>query len=436
MTTCPDSNLNKCRRSQSALAATVIASLLLTATGARAAGDDAALVLESAPVEQEAVLRSTAKTYIEFALGHADRRVAPLSQTLFRASLDVYLTGRLAPGWKGVLSNRFDVLDPAEPGKNNVRNSLREAYASWSDEAANWVGDVGRINTRLGPGFGYNPTDFFRDGSLRTFSTANPIALRENRMGSVVLRGQRMWQGGSASLTISPKLAHAPSGHALSLDLGSTNSRNRGLLVLGLQASERVSAQLAVYKADGLSPQLGVSLTALLTDALVAHGEWSAAHEPSLSDYAWGVVDHTVTGQRFSGGLTFTSSTKLSLTAEFQANDFALSQANWGAAAKSNPALIDAYLRESQRRQDLPSRHAWLLYATQRDLGRKNLDLTAFVQYNPDDDSQVAWLELRQRWPSIDLALQVQRNAGRTGSVYGMLPERRSLQVLMAYHFQ
>ena len=436
MTTCPDFNLNNRRRRASGLTAYVVVSLLLYAHSVRAAGDDDALNLESSAVAEETSVSNASKVYVEFALGHADRRIPPPSQTLSRASLDHYLTGRLAPGWKGVLSNRLDVLDPAEPGKVVALYSLREAYASWSNEAATWVADVGRINTRLGAGYGYNPTDFFRDGSLRTFTTANPVALRENRMGSVVLRGQRLWQGGSVSIAFSPKLGNAPSGDTFSLDLGSTNSRNRGMLVLGLQPSERVSVQLALYKADGLNPQPGVSLTALLSDAFVAHGEWSAAREPSLADYAWGVSGHSVTGRRFAGGLTFTSATKLSLTAEFQANGFALSQTGWGAAAATNPALLDAYLREAQRRQDLPSRRAWLLYATQRDLGRKNLDLTAFVQYNPDDDSRVAWLELRQRWTNTDLALQVQDNAGRSGTVYGILPERRSFHILLARHFQ
>ncbi len=417
--------------SRPALAA---AALLLALPLARAAGDDDALSLQSAPVESTPAAKGTDRATIEFALGHADNRAAPTSQTLYRASGDLYVSGKIAPGWKGVFSDRFDALDPNEPGKDHALNSVREAYASWSDDAAQWGADLGRVNVRLGTAYGYNPTDFFRDGSLRAFTTADPIALRQNRMGTVMLRGQRLWQGGSVSLAYSPKLDDTPSGNTFSLDLGSTNSRNRGLAVLGLQASERVSGQFALYKDDGLNPQPGASLSALVSDAVVAYAEWSAGREPSLADRAWNVAGHTVSGNRFAGGFTFTAPTRTSLTFEYQANGFALSQSDWDATAATNPALLGAYLNEAQRRQDLPSRRGWMVYASQPDLVVKNLDLTAFWQHNPGDGSHVAWLELRHHWSRVELALQLQDNVGSPLSVYGLLPQRRSAQLLLAYH--
>lgn len=414
---------------------TVLGALLLAAPCAHAAGDEDALGLQSAPVEEKPAAAQALRLYAEFAFGHADRRVAPTSQTQYRSSLDLRWSDKLAPGWKAALSDRADALDPNEPGKDHLLNSLREAYVSWSDASATWAADLGRVNLRSGPGYGYNPTDFFRDGSLRAFTTANPIALRENRMGSVIVRGQRLWQGGSFSAAYSPKLADAPSPSALSLDLGSTNSRQRGLLVLGLQPSERLSANFSLYKDGSLDVQPGVSGTALLTDAVVAYAEWSAAREPSLADRAWGVAGHVQSGQRFAGGLTYTTASKLSLTAEYQANGFALSQGDWNAVTAANPLQAGAYLQEAQRRQDLPTRTGWLFYASQHDLALKNLDLTAFVQYNPGDRSRVAWGELRYHWPQLDLALQMQANSGRAGSIYGSVPERRNLQAVLAYYF-
>ena len=434
MTTCPASSRNE-RRHAAALAAAL---LWCASSAAHAAGDDDALSLGSAPEPPQAAASAPRSTrlYAEFAVGREDERYGLPGQTLSRASLDLYWSGRLAPGWKAVLSDRFDTQNPPEPGKDHALNSLREAYASWSDEAASWVAEAGRINLRLGPGYGYNPTDFFRDGSLRTFTTANPIALRENRMGSVVVRGQRLWQGGSVALAYSPRLADAPSNDTMSLDLGSTNDRNRGLLTLGLQASERVSAQLSLYKDEDLNVQPGASATALLSDAIVAYGEWSAGREPTIADRAWGIQGHTASGQRFAGGLTYTTATKLSLTAEYQYNGFALSQSDWNTTVATNPALLVPYLSEAQRRQDLPTRQGWMLYATQQDLLRKNLELTGFVQFNPGDHSHVAWLELRQHWDRVDLALQWQDNVGDSTSVYGVLPQRRSLQLLLAYHLR
>lgn len=431
MTTCPAS-----KPSKRALHAALAGAIALVWPVAHAAGDDDALNLQSAPVESEAKPATPLRLFAEGAIGRSTQRFGLSTQHQYRASLDLRWSGKLAPGWKAALSDRLDALNPAEPGKDPALNSLREAYVTWSDEASKWEVDLGRIDLRYGPGYGYNPTDFFRDGSLRAFTTANPLALRENRMGSVIVRGQRLWTGGSAAILWSPKLADDPSPEALSLDLGSTNSRGRGLLVVGVQPSERFNAQFLLYKDRDLRAQPGLTGTALLSRSWVAHGEWSAGREPTLADRAWGIRDHEVSGQRFAGGLTFTTATQLSLTVEYQANGFALSKAQWDAAAAANPALLAAYLREAQRRQELPSRRGWFVFANQRDLGIKKLDLTAFVQINPADDSHVAWLELRYHWDAIDLALQLQDNVGEYGSIYGSIPDRRSATLLLAYRFR
>lgn len=68
----------------------------------------------------------------------------------------------------------------------------------------------GHINLRYGPGYGYNSTDFFRDDSRRVQTTADPFALRENRLGPVMLHGQRLWTDGPLSVFFTPKLADCP----------------------------------------------------------------------------------------------------------------------------------------------------------------------------------------------------------------------------------
>ena len=54
---------------------------------------------------------------------------------------------------------------------------------------------------------------------------------------------------------------------------------------------------------------------------------------------------------------------------------------------------------------------------------------------NAGDRSQLAWVELRRHWSNFDLALQMQRNIGRITSEYGVLPDRRVLQLLATYYF-
>ena len=419
-----------------ALLGMAAAAMLLSLPANGADSDLGALELKSAPVEPMDNVARPTKLFVEAAVGHADRRYQLGRTDLNRVSLDLVHSVRLGPSWRAVVSDRLDHIRPAEPGADSALNSLREAYLSWSGDGGSTVVEFGRINLRHGPAYGYNPTDFFRDGALRAVTTANPIALRENRMGTVVVRAQRLWPAGSMALTYSPKLANAPSGETFSLDLGATNNRDRGLLSLNHQWSDRVSGQLLLYKESGLGVQPGASLTALLSDAIVAHAEWSHAREPSLADRAWQTGQVKTRGHRVATGLTYTTAAKLSLTAEVHYSGLALSQSDWDRALATDPNRLTPYLLEAQRRQDLPVRRAYLLYAMQRDLLLKNLDLTALVRLHAEDHSRLTWLDLRYHWANVDLALQLQQHSGRSGSAFGLVPERRIVQLLAAYHFQ
>jgi len=391
------------------------------------------LALQSAPVEKVEV-QSNVKMFVEGAIGSSSQRYQLDSVNLRRASFDLNYSSRTGTGLRVVFSDRVDNIHPTTAGTDATVNSLREAYLSWQPDRGSNIVDFGRINLRYGPGYGYNPTDFFRDGSLRTVTTANPFALRENRLGTVVLRGQRLWTGGSLSVAYSPKLATRPSADGWSLDFGATNNRDRGLVVLGTQFSETVSTQLFAYKEHGQSSKLGASITALMSDAAVAHAEWSRGKEPDLLTRALSLPSRPSTRNRLSGGVTYTTLGKLSLTAEYQYNGFALSRSNWTALG-ANPASQVAYLVEAQRLQDLASRQAFLIYVSQKDVGLKNLDLTAFLRVNVEDRSRLAWVELRHHWPNFDLAFQLQQNMGRSTSEFGILPDRRVMQILGMYYF-
>lgn len=403
----------------------------MPALGADAEAD--ALNLESAPEVAPQVARDT-KFFIEGAIGSASQRYLPDSRDIGRASLDFSHSARLAPGLRAVFSDRLDHFHPREIGADETVNSLREAYLSWQPEGDNTVLEFGRINLRYGPGYGYNPTDFFRDGSLRTLTSADPFALRENRLGTVMLRAQRLWSAGSLSIALSPKLADRPSTDGWSLDLGSTNNRDRALVAISSQFSQSVSGQVLAYKEEGLSPTLGASLTALLSDAALAHLEWSRGSEADLLSRALALPSAAATRNRFVGGVTYTTLGKLSVTAEYQYNGFGLDQSSW-AALGAAPATQQAYLREALRLQELAPRQSYLIYVTQKSLGLKDLDLTAYLRLNPGDDSRLAWVELRHHWPSFDLTFQLQQNMGNATSEYGILPDRRVVQMLGTYYF-
>lgn len=381
----------------------------------------------------EAVRES--RLFIEGAIGNASQRYLPSSRNIARASVDFWHSTRLAPGLRAVFSDRLDYLYPRDGGVDSTVNSLREAYLSWQAGGENTVLELGRINLRYGPGYGYNPTDFFRDGSLRVLTSADPFALRQNRLGSVMLRAQRLWMDGSLSIAYSPKLADHTSPNGLSLDLGATNNRNRALIALASQFSQSVNTQVLLYKDDGMTPTLGANLTALLSDAAVAHMEWSRGKEPDLFSRALALPEIIkATRNRFVAGVTYTTVGKLSVTAEYQYNGFAITQSDEPVLAAALTNRL-AYFREALRLQDLASRRAYLVYITQKSLWLKDLDLTAYLRLNSGDGSRLAWLELRHHWPNLDVSLQLLQGTGRSGSEFGILPDRRIVQVLGTYFF-
>jgi hypothetical protein len=367
-------------------------------------------------------------------VGNASQRYAPDRRNMGRASVDFSHSANLAPGLRAVVSNRLDYFDPAIAATDSAVNSLREAYLSWQAEGGNTVLELGRINLRYGPAYGYNPTDFFRDGSLRVLTSADPFALRENRLGTVMLRGQYLWANGAVSLALSPKMADKPSADGWNLDLGSTNNRDRYLMALSTQFSQRVSSQVLMYQESGRSATFGFNTTALLSDAATAHLEFTRGSEPSLFNRALAMPSESIARNRFVGGVTYTTLGKLSVTAEYQYNGFGINQADWAALGVA-PLTQLAYLREALRLQELAPRQSYLIYVTQKSLWLKDLDLTAYLRLNPIDDSRLAWLELRHHWPSFDLTFQLQRNIGSAGSEFGILPDRRLVQMLGNYYF-
>jgi len=391
------------------------------------------LALESAPVEKVDVSSST-KVFVEGSLGVENQRYGLGAQGTQRASFDLTYSGRAGPGLRVVFSDRIDSVHPTATGSDVTVNSLREAYLSWQVGGESTILDVGRINVRTGPGYGYNPTDFFRDGSLRVITSADPFALRQNRMGSFMLRGQHLWTDGSISVAYSPKLASRPSADGWSLDLGSTNNRDRGLIALGTKFSQSLNTQLLIYKEEGLSPTLGANMTALLSDAAVAHAEWTVGREPDLRSRILTLPAKKVTRNRFVGGVTYTTLGKTSITAEYQYNGFGLDQSGWDTLGTIPGAQL-TYLQGTLRLQELAPRQAVLIYVTQKGLWLKDLDLTAYLRYNPRDRSKLAWFELRHHWSNFDLTFQLQQNIGNANSEFGLLPNRRIMQVLGTYYF-
>ena len=414
-----------------------LAVLLAWPGAAWCANDDDALSLQAAPAAEgpAAATAPPTRLYLEAAVGQVWQRYGQPRLTAHRLSIDLSHSQKLAPGWRWAFSDRLDSARPVGEGETSTLNSLREAYVSWQPADGSSVVDLGRVNLRNGPGYGYNPTDYLRDGALRTVTTSDPIALRDNRLGTVMLRGQRLWTDGGVSLSLAPKLADGPNKGSFSLDLGATNARNKLLATWSHRPSDRINGQLLAFGEQGRGTQLGASATALLSEAAVAHVEASRGRSDDLLAQALGQPQTPQIRNKLVTGLTFTTSTRLALTAEYAYNGAAPDRATWQAAGAAGPQALGGYLQAAQLRQDSATRQAWLFYASQKSLGLKNLDLTALLRINADDHSRLAWVELRHHWDRADLALQWQGTQGAALSEYGVQPYRQTLQLLGTWYF-
>lgn len=407
----------------------------LGATAWAATDDTDALNLQSAAVN-EAGRKAPYRLFVEGAAGRVEQRNGLPSFTAKRLSLDYAQSFKLGNTWQFGVSDRVDWVDPADAGTDKTLNSLRELYVSRRNDSATTIFELGRVNVRHGPAYGYNPTDYFRTFAVRAATTVDPFALRENRMGTVMLRAQRLWSGGSASLALAPKLDDdGPSRKSFDLDLGATNSRNRYLATVSARSSDKLSGEVLLYGEEGKRPQLGINATALLSDAVVAHAEWSRGEDDDLLAVASGASNTQVTRSRASAGLTLSLTGQVAITAEYEYNGFAGDVAAWAGSSPVRIATFGRYLVEAQRRQDNAARKSWLLYATQKSVIVKNLDATALLRVNADDHSKLGWIEMRYHWPGIDAAVQFQTTRGKSVSQYGLPPAKQSVQLLAAWYF-
>ena len=409
-----------------------LALVVAAAPGIAADDEDALSIADKATMTAEQ--GSDLKVFAEGALRESTRRSNGSALHGERLSFDVRYDTAIAPGLRAVFADRLDMNRLyGAAGDGNI-NTLKEAYLSWQPQPDRAV-DLGRVNVRNGVATGYNPTDYFRAGALRSVVSLDPASLRENRLGSFMLRGQALWDGGSLSGLVSPRLADGPNNGAYSIDAGATNQRNRWLLAGSHKVSEQLNPQFLLSGGTGQSAQAGFNLTGLLNDATVAFVEWSGGRSPSLAAQALGLPDDSAFRNRVASGLSYTTAANLTFTAEYDYNGTGLDKDGWNALRRGSPLAYGRYRTFAANVQDPATRHNFFFYATWTDAMVKHLDLTAMLRYDAVDSSRLQWLEARYHWPRVDLALQHQVNSGNATSNFGALADRRVTQAVLRYFF-
>lgn len=393
---------------------------------------DALLLADQTPEVAPAAVRDW-QGFAELAAGVSRHRAGRLERS-HRLSLDFQTEQNLTPELRFNFANRLDLLWPAgQLGGSEERavHTLKEAYVG-TRLGEQTLLDAGRINVRNGVASGYNPTDFFRVGAVRSPVSINPTSLRENRQGSVMLRGQRLWDSGSFTALFSPHLHRPPSSNGLSPDLGATNQHNRLLLALSQRLAPGFTPQFLLYREGDRPVQLGANVTGLVNDSTVGYLEWSGGRRSSLLEEALrspGAAMHW--RHQLATGLTYTTPTKLSLTAEYQYHGAALRATDWQALPHTAPLAYGPYRSWLQTAQETPSRQSLFFHARWQDAFLPRLDLSLMHNRDLADHSRRHWLEARYHEGSLEYAVQWQAHHGSPWSSFGAVPQAHSWQFLL-----
>jgi hypothetical protein len=407
--------------------------LLSTMAWAGQDEDDAAALALGAetPTTAAAVARSTMLT-VEGALTEAAQQDAG-ELSLQRLSLDGRFDGSFAPGLRAIVAERVDSDWSGSLGGNQDVGTLKEAYVSWQPSAGT-LADLGRINARQGVAYGYNPTDFFRADAIRSLVSLDPNSLRDNRLGTVMVRGEELWATGAITAAYAPRLTDRTSAGALDPDWGATNSRGRWLISMSQQLAPGWTPQWLLFSGDGQSPQAGMDITAALGSATVAYLEVTAGRSATLLAQALDQPEASALRTRASTGVTYSMANKLSLTVEYEYNGTGSSAGKWNRLAARNPEDYGRYREFALLQQDLPTQSNAFIYASWQDLVFRHLDLTAFLRVDLVDHSKLPWFELRRHWTAVDLALRWTDVQGTAVSDFGASTQRQTWQLVLDYY--
>jgi hypothetical protein len=381
-----------------------------------------------------------------------------------RALLDLRREWTLADNLRVTYSGQlnFRVADGLDfPSQQNVINDLREAYLSW-EPVDRLFFDVGRINLKSGVALGFNPTDYFKTRSVVEPLSADPVMLRDDRLGTLMARVQRVWEGGSFTAAFAPKVA-SDSPIYTEYDLPSfdpmfdrTNAHNRWLLKSTIDLAKNFSPEFLVYSSQG-ETRWGTNLTQNLGQSIVAYLEYSGGRQTSLSRAAFdfgratgtlppaaadvlpGLAPAGFRNQVAVGASYTTELPKITFNLEFHYNQGGFTGADWnqwfetgtGTGATSPIAGALWYAREyASDQQELMSRRYVFLRADWVDAFIPKLELSGFIDANLIDGSTRTQLGadyyLSDQWTVGGLVLV---DSGGRHSEFGSLPQGGSVML-------
>ena len=321
------------------------------------------------------------------------------------------------------------------PNKGNVTHDLREVYLSVEPRPREYF-DLGRINVKSGVALGFNPTDFFKARAVIDPLSADPRALREDRLGTLMVRAQYIGAAGSVSALYAPRVADpGPIGEDIDRGFnplfGRTNSTDRWLVKGSVRLADGVNPEALLYGANG-EVKAGLNLTETLGQSSVVYLEWAGGRRRSIADEALDREGDRRFRNQVAVGASYTTESKITFNLEYHYNEAGFSQADWDrwfAAGAGRPPSspiarqlwgIRAYAAD---REEPLQRNAVFLRADWVDAFVPKLEITGFMLADTRDGSTL--MQLEANYARTDLwSFGVLAN-GTTGgrhSNFGSLP--------------
>ncbi len=348
---------------------------------------------------------------------------------------------------------------------DDLRLDINETYLSWQQSATQFI-DMGRINVKNGMATGFNPTDYFKVGSVLVRNTEDISQLRDNRLGALLIQGQKLWDGGSFTLVISPEISNESNRwfsdkDTVGLNLQKTNDRTRTMLKFTHKVSEDFSPELIYYNESG-KHNLGLNISKALNNQWLGYAEWNVGKRRNLIDEALlqarrsNQLDPAVaqlfsddSGEQylhqFAIGVSYTSVSNITTNFEYHYNEAGLSKTDaehWfeaGSNNKNNPvALGQLYsirglaqsMGEPLGKQTLFLRTNWT------DAGMNDLDLAGLLITDLNDNSLLIQVEaVYQPNTEITLSLRLAKFHGERKSNYGSISKEQTATIQLEYGF-
>jgi hypothetical protein len=385
----------------------------------------------------------------------------------------LFLDGRkewlLGAGATLGLSDRFNLqAEDREnfPTRQTVRNEFREGFVSWQALPGDYL-DAGRINLKNGVAAGFNPTDFFKTRAVVEPLSADPAVRREDRLGTVMVTGQHIGEGGSALVAFAPAL-YSPSRVYTATTLPSlnpmfdrTNAHDRFLLKGGANIVGDLSPELLVYH-EGNRTEFGANLAESVGKSTILYAEWAGGRRTSLIADAlrYGVDTGTLPGDvpnvlpvdprrhfqnDLSAGGSYTTESKVVFNVEYQFHQAGFSLRDWhnwfatGTSALSTPPVRSAlwFIRGYAAEQQEPTAtHAAFFRADWVDAFVPHLELTGLASVDLQDGSTLtqatADYALSDTW---SIGALVAATFGRSRSAQGSLPQSATAILKIARYY-